>query len=217
MSLRGGVTISVTGDETDLRRATVEVERSLTRLESANLLAGDSYEVMARRGYVATAMWERQQQALGGLNTSIRRLVARDNLKGVEDLSEGLGELAGKGRTDGGRRPVRDLADDVDRLTEALERLRRADGRNASGPRPRMAFGGYVGRRGEAGRDEVPMDLPLGSIVLNRYQQAALGLAQGGTVRTVLGRGEYVAGPEQRATFERLALTRGYNGLDGLF
>src|SRR5437764_1278588 len=65
MSLRGGVTISVTGDETDLRRATVEVERSLTRLESANLLAGDSYEVMARRGYVATAMWERQQRALG--------------------------------------------------------------------------------------------------------------------------------------------------------
>lgn len=79
--------------------------------------------------------------------------------------------------------------------------------------------GGFVGGPGMVGPDSVPMMLPEGQPVLNRWQMAALGLgfAQGGMVPTVVAPGEYLPSPDEARGLDARAAEMGYGGLAGLF
>lgn len=79
------------------------------------------------------------------------------------------------------------------------------------------ARGGFIGSPGEKGQDTVRMGIPEGWAVINGPQLAAMGFASGGVVPAVVGRGEYLAPPEEQGFFDSRAASAGYGGLDGLF
>lgn len=92
----------------------------------------------------------------------------------------------------------------------------------AAGAAAAKATGGYVvGRPGEAGPDNVEMDVPPGWFVANRHQQKViragmLGMARGGTVPVVVGRGEVLIPPDQQGDADQAVQAMGYSGLDDL-
>lgn len=108
----------------------------------------------------------------------------RKGAKGVRTIGDGASSAAGAVAS-----AAKNIATNVNRLAEAVasKGVSFTPAVPVQGQGARLATGGWVGRRGQAGQDTVPAMLGVGEVVLNRHQQAVIeGILGPGAIDQVL-------------------------------